>query len=129
MTIVEQEEKYLLMLRRATLGFARLLLVLSALALIGGVGMYAWAEFSASRKFTLPSQVDLASAVDPCAYLMNSEGETNGRDSEGPIPVKRVLSKCDSAATLPTFETSAKANAAFATDIVETQKALGWSLQ
>jgi hypothetical protein len=59
---------------------------------------------------------------------MASEAESNGRDSEGPIPVKRVLSKCDTAAvTLPTFESPAKAHAAFAVDMVETQKALGWS--
>jgi hypothetical protein len=128
MTIVEREEKYLLMLRRATLGFARLLLVLSLVALVGGIGMYVWAEFSAPSEFTLPSQTALSSSVDPCAYLMDSEAEANGRDSQGPIPVKRVLTWCDTAAVkLPTFETSAKAHAAFATDVDETQKALGWS--
>src|ERR1035441_7500133 len=59
---------------------------------------------------------------------MNADAETNGRDSEGSIPVKRVLSKCDTAnVTLPTFESPAKAHAAFAVDMVETQKALGWS--
>jgi hypothetical protein len=128
MTIVEREEKYLLMLRRATLGFARLLLVLSAVALIGGIGLYAWAEFSAAREFALPSQTALSATVDPCSYLINADADTNGRDSEGPIPVKRVLSKCDTTAvTLPTFENPAKARAAFAVDMVETQKALGWS--
>jgi hypothetical protein len=128
MTIVEREEKYLLMLRRATLGFARLLLGLAALALIAGICMYAWAEISAPREFALPSQAALSSSVDPCAYLMASEAEKTGRDSQGPIPVKRVLSKCDTAnVTLPTFETPANAHAAFAVDMVETQKALGWS--
>jgi hypothetical protein len=62
MTIVEREEKYLLMLRRATLGFARLLLVLSAVALIGGIGMYAWAEFNEAgvTAFTLKTSALMA---------------------------------------------------------------------
>jgi len=128
MTIVEREEKYLLMLRRATLGFARLLLGLACLALIAGICMYAWAEITPPREFELPSQSALSSWVDPCPYLMNSGAETNGRDSDGPIPVKRVLSMCDTTAvTLPTFESPGKAQAAFAVDLIETQKALGWS--
>jgi len=127
MTIVEREEKYLLMLRRATLGFARLLLVLSLVALVGGIGMYVWAKISTLREFALPSQTVLSATVDPCSYLMESEVETNGRDSQGPIPVRRLLSKCDTTdVKLPTFESSDKANTAFAVDLIETHKALGW---
>jgi hypothetical protein len=127
MTLVEREERYLLMLRRAALGFARLLLVLACLALVTGVCMYGWAEFTACREFNLPSQAALSPSVDPCDYLTNSGAESNGRDSEGSIPVKRVLSGCDTTAvTLPTFESPGKAHAAFAVDLIETQKALGW---
>ena len=57
MTIVEREEKYLLMLRRAASGFARLLLGLACLALIAGICTHGGAEFTGSRAFDLPSQI------------------------------------------------------------------------
>ena len=128
MTIVAREEKYLMMLRRATLGMARLLLVLATLALVVGGAVYIWASIVSSSEFRLPATADLTSSVDPCAYLTNADAETNGKDAEGPVPVKRVLSKCDaSPITTPTFSSVDGAYNAFADDLVSMQKSLGWS--
>jgi hypothetical protein len=59
---------------------------------------------------------------------MNAQAEANGKDAEGFIPVKSVLTKCDSSAiTTPTFPSAESAYNAFADDLISMQKALGWN--
>jgi len=95
--IRQQEERYLQMLRRVALGLAKLLLVFVVLALLsaacaGAEGAYHWWDGSRSH---LPSQTERLQTVNPCPYFTNGAKDSNGRDSRGAIPVKRLLRSCD----------------------------------
>ena len=127
MTVVEREERYLMMLRRAVLGFARLLLVLAALALVAAVGLYAWSKISSSQ-FTLPVKSVLVGVTDPCPYLTERTPETNGKDSDGFIPAKALLSKCDASSIKPSvFDSSDTAFKSFADNLETVNSRLGWT--
>lgn len=123
--IKAREKKYLFILRRWALGVARLLLVMAALSLIAGVGLYGWASFISSQHFNLPSQAEMVASVDPCSYLTNAGEGTNGRDRDGAIPVRKVLGRCNAPQIpIPKFKNVEDAYRAYAGDLGAMQKSL-----
>ena len=121
MSIVEKEERYLQLLRRFMLNFAQVTLVLFSLSLLIAAGSFFYSRYLDSRPLQLPSSSTLHEVIDPCAFLTNSESESNGITAHGiPVPVKQVLRTCElMIAPVSDYTTEAAAFDGFVNAVVE----------
>jgi hypothetical protein len=95
MSLIETEDRYLLLLRRFTLGTAALLLAAAVLLGAYSAVEYARAAYLTNSNIRLPTNAELQVDVNPCPYLLNTESGSNGTNLQGDIAVLGVLSACD----------------------------------